>query len=461
MATDPARFLRSAGIFSIQVSITGVVVVVDITIKLKNGCPWFAIAWLVLLTGCGQAPPPKFGSNDVEWLKQEKMYFDGESFEPAEKQEIDELMLALFGTPEVARFPFQSSAKPLVEPAQLALAAGAVQSDQQGVPQGLFREHCSQCHSITGSGAGPAAQWLSTYPRDFRMGKFKFKSTPMGHPPTDQDLKQILINGIPGTAMPSFRLLPEEELEALVDYVKYLSIRGQYERYLIAGLAGSPDLTLFDDRLEEEVIPESVSKFDLAVQDHQAIKNWDTELLESYLTERLGTQFQQRVLDRWVNAEQALVEVPVVPSTLDPADPGFADLVATGKQLFHGKGTCNQCHGENGSGLGEQVNYDDWTNDWLKSPGVDPDDRSTWKEFKQAGALRPRQAQPRNLSLGVYRGGGQPAALFLRIDQGIEGSPMPAATALTDDEIWALVAYVYWLADRPQPSVNSAGQVKP
>ncbi len=461
MATVPASFLRSAGMFSIQVSITGVVVFVDITIKLKNRCLWLAIAWLVVLTGCGQAPPPQFARNEVEWLKQEKMYFDGESFEPAEKQEIDELMLALFGTPEVARFPFQASAEPLVEPAQLALAAGAVQSDQQGVPQGLFREHCSQCHSITGSGAGPAAQWLSSYPRDFRMGKFKFKSTPMGHPPTDQDLKQVLIKGIPGTAMPSFRLLPDEELEALVDYVKYLSIRGQYERYLIAELAGSPDLTLFDDRLAEEVVPESVVKFDPAAQDHQAIKNFETQPLESYLTERLGEQFQQRVLDRWRNAEQVAVEVPAVPSNLDPADPGFADLVAAGKQLFHGKGTCNQCHGENGSGLGEQVNYDDWTNDWLKSPGVDPDDRSTWKEFKQAGALRPRQAQPRNLSLGVYRGGGRPADLFLRIDQGIEGSPMPAATALTDDEIWALVAYVYWLADLPQLPADSAEQVKP
>ncbi len=36
-----------------------------------------------------------------------------------------------------------------------------------------------------------------------------------------------------GTAMPSFKLLPQSEIEALVEYVEYLSLRGQTEIALI------------------------------------------------------------------------------------------------------------------------------------------------------------------------------------------------------------------------------------
>ena len=43
---------------------------------------------------------------------------------------------------------------------------------------------------------------------------------------------RILIEGIRGTAMPSFKLLPEDEIEALIEYVKYLTMRGEMEREL-------------------------------------------------------------------------------------------------------------------------------------------------------------------------------------------------------------------------------------
>ena len=41
--------------------------------------------------------------------------------------------------------------------------------------RGLYRQHCVHCHGITGDGAGPTAQFLMPYPRDFRTGEFKFK----------------------------------------------------------------------------------------------------------------------------------------------------------------------------------------------------------------------------------------------------------------------------------------------
>ena len=38
--------------------------------------------------------------------------------------------------------------------------------------------------------------------------------------------------------MPAFELLNDEELDALVDYVKYLSIRGHFEKYLMNEVPG-------------------------------------------------------------------------------------------------------------------------------------------------------------------------------------------------------------------------------
>ena len=73
---------------------------------------------------------------------------------------------------------------------------------------------------------------LNPYPRDYRPGVFKFKSTYTAAEPTDDDLHTSSDDGVPGTAMPSFALLPPDEVEALVEYVKYLSIRGQMETAL-------------------------------------------------------------------------------------------------------------------------------------------------------------------------------------------------------------------------------------
>ena len=49
---------------------------------------------------------------------------------------------------------------------------------------------------------------------------------------------------------------------------------------------------------------------------------------------------------------------------------------------------------------------------------------------------------PRNLRLPVYRGGDHPSDIYLRIANGIEGTPMPSSNILTSDEKWKLVAYV-------------------
>ena len=76
---------------------------------------------------------------------------------------------------------------------------------------------------------GPTTAFLNPYPRDYRRGIFKFKGTVREDRPTTEDLLRTLTDGLQGSAMPSFKLLPQVDREALVEYVKYLSMRGEVE----------------------------------------------------------------------------------------------------------------------------------------------------------------------------------------------------------------------------------------
>ncbi len=86
-----------------------------------------------------------------------------------------------------------------------------------------FQQHCVVCHGSTGRGNGPWAAGLDVKPRNFRTGLFKYRTTPYGKLPVDEDLRRIIRGGISGTAMPMFARLREEELAALLVYLKQLS----------------------------------------------------------------------------------------------------------------------------------------------------------------------------------------------------------------------------------------------
>lgn len=397
------------------------------------------------LVGCEKSQPPAFRLNKVEWLSQERMLADGEKFEESYKTEIGTLLTTLFGTPDEPRFPFlqgdEDPAHEVIELAHLKTAAGAVKSNKDGAPAGLYREHCAHCHGVTGDGAGATAALLNPYPRDFRLGKFKFKSTPLRTPPTNHDLKTILKNGIPGTAMPAFRTLPEEELDALVDYVKYLTMRGKYERYLLAEMGGLDGGSFVDFSLIS------------ASADGEEPSEDDVADFEDQIYTFVGEGFQENILDRWLKPEKKVTEVPPAPAEFDPNHQSHESMIVHGRELFFSKGNCAQCHGETGVGDGQLRNFDDWTNEWVRH--VDPFDPATQVEFLAAGALPPRPVRPRNLHQPVYRGGDQPNDLYLRIANGIEGTPMPASAAMNSDEIWALVAYV-----RSLPFENEIDQSK-
>ena len=108
----------------------------------------------------------------------------------------------------------------------LASTAGAappvdVGSDaQREAGKKLYEVNCSQCHGEKGDGLGIAAPFVLPKPRDFTSGKFKIRTTPSGSLPTTQDLKSIIRNGMPYTAMPAWPQFSDEQLTDLAYYVK-------------------------------------------------------------------------------------------------------------------------------------------------------------------------------------------------------------------------------------------------
>ncbi len=92
--------------------------------------------------------------------------------------------------------------------------------------QQLYQKACVLCHGNAGQGDGPDAFYIGAYsaprPRDFTAAEFKFRSTPSGQLPTDDDLFGIITRGIPGF-MPSFLGLSETDRWDLVAYVKSFS----------------------------------------------------------------------------------------------------------------------------------------------------------------------------------------------------------------------------------------------
>jgi mono/diheme cytochrome c family protein len=88
----------------------------------------------------------------------------------------------------------------------------------------LYDAQCAACHGVTGRGDGEAAYLLYPKPRDFTGGSYRLVST-WERVPTDGDLYLTISRGMPGSAMPSWGHLGEEERWSLVHYVKSLAAK--------------------------------------------------------------------------------------------------------------------------------------------------------------------------------------------------------------------------------------------
>lgn len=364
--------------------------------KLKAG--FALLAGLAFVVGCGSQDTVRFRLN-MEGR-------DRSEVTRAQQQTLVDALTAAFGTPDEP-YVFPEAGLDLKK---LQLAAGPTMSEQSGLRHGLYRQHCAHCHGISGDGAGPTALFLNPYPRDYRKGVFKFTSTGDGAKATTADLRRTLLQGIPGTAMPSFALLPDDEIDALVEYVRYLSLRGETEELLYNSIVneGNEELTR-----------------DLVVNDAML-----------------------PIVEIWQRAESQIVHPAARPETIGSIDAPTPESIAAGRKLFTDtkRGQCINCHGPTGLGDGGDRIFDDWNDPKEKMLKANPDDPGIVAEFF---TLPIQELKPRNLRMGIYRGGRRPLDLYRRIFAGIKGAKMPAGGAtpqkpagLNNEEIWNLVDYV-------------------
>ena len=193
--------------------------------------------------------------------------------------------------------------------------SGLIEVERLASGRALYALHCQGCHGVDGDGSGPAARHLAPRPRNFRKGLFKFTSTQSGGKPLRRDLLATITNGLAGASMPGFSLLAEEHRRDLVEYVRWLAMRGELETLML------------DEAWNEEELP-------------------DAEELAGI------------VLERWDPAGQEVV----YPSAAEP--PADAGSVRIGRELFldPAKANCAACHGPEGRGDGPTA--DAYTDDW-------------------------------------------------------------------------------------------------
>ena len=106
--------------------------------------------------------------------------------------------------------------------ASLSLAASVQTAVAQGdanAGKAVYELKCAGCHGVKGDGKGPAAELLVPAPRDFVSGIYKIR-TSANKTPSDQDLFRIISEGMPGTSMPPWSVLPEKDRWNVVAYIK-------------------------------------------------------------------------------------------------------------------------------------------------------------------------------------------------------------------------------------------------
>lgn len=240
---------------------------------------------------------------------------------------------------------------------------GKVEEKEKGVVslelgKAVYEKRCLGCHGEKGAGDGPAAERFKPMPRDFTRGLFKYKTTPHGSVPTDEDLFKVVSKGLPGTGMPAWEsILKENEIRSVVQHVKTF-------------------------------------------------------------------------------AEQFSGDSPAT-ITVGPQIETSAESIEKGKKIFREVG-CFACHGDEGRGNGPLA--------------------PTLKD------ARGRHVQPRNLTKGwTFRQGNAPKDIYIRVNTGLMGTPMPSfAKHLDNEKSWHIANYINSLSQYPgEPDWKVAVIAKP
>jgi mono/diheme cytochrome c family protein len=284
----------------------------------------------------------------------------------------------------------------------------------------IYRRNCVHCHGVSGAGDGPTAPFLYPAPRDYRKGIFKFTSTPSGDRPRRDDLRRTIKHGLHGSSMPSFEpLLDESEIEQVIDYVIFLSMRGETELALIE-----------EGAISDEKDPNALS-------------------------DQIVTEIAQGIFTKWKSAQSKVVNPPI------PRTPTSRESVLRGRELFLGrtkeKLECAGCHGQLALGDGPSFVDQEVFNEVVfggnpseRQARIDRLDEKTKTLWNQKPDDWGNPIRPANLNRGMYKGGRRPIDIYWRIAKGINGAQMPAHYPTANEkQIWDLVNFVLALPYEP------------
>ena len=394
MMPEPATFHRSC-------ACSGLTHLVQ-----RTGCQFVAIVFMLFLVGCQPKAEPTFtaAANIAE-------------IPELHQKNIADSLRMMFGTPNRPRLRLAVPTAPLEkeseEDTELDSAAptGPTVSelvtflDPMRLARGaqVYQKRCAGCHGVAGDGNGDAAEFLRPKPRDYRKGIYKFTSTSYGERPTRQDLVRTIRRGAKGTSMPAFPWMSDEDMQAVIDYVIYFSLRGRVEEYAI---------DMSEDYDEDEPI--------------------DPVEFEDAMTEEI---------DSWTLAQTSAVH----PISAQPKN----DLASIeyGRRLFI-KSSCYNCHGEDAKGQTE----------WLSPEFLAAQESASEGEKAQINYDAWGDPAPAaNITARMLHGGRRPLDVYRRIFTGINGTPMPQYEQLfteNPDDIWHLVHYVLHIVDGGDASVG-------
>lgn len=89
----------------------------------------------------------------------------------------------------------------------------------------VYERNCQVCHGRWGDGRGEMAEGMLPRPGNLTRARFKFRSTPSGSLPTDDDLRRVITLGVAGSSMPAFSPLSDREVASVIAYLKTFSRR--------------------------------------------------------------------------------------------------------------------------------------------------------------------------------------------------------------------------------------------
>jgi len=189
---------------------------------------------------------------------------------------------------------------------------GSLEQHDQARARQLFARHCALCHGPRGAGDGEASPLLYPPARDFTLGFFRLAST-ANSVPVHGDLVSTLRRGMPGSAMPPFGWMAEEDLSNLALLVRELAREG-----MLRGLL---------ERAVDEAQP-------------------------------MPEEEARSIVARWLEPGEVIEPLPAMEVT--------DGMLSTGVHLY--REHCAPCHGLDGKGRGgEPKRHEDGSLTWARN----------------------------------------------------------------------------------------------